>query len=213
MRARIVSTVVVVMLFGPSIAFAQSPVEITQEIIKQLKETQTMDAAIEHIDWEGAYEQLPEEQKKVMKLKSAEDVKESELRNFQSDGPDALDALNKALAAATGDERKRLESMKDRLTESLARQEADNRTAFIRIGYKIGKSSIDGDKATVELIKTLEGGKKEFDNLEFRKINGSWKLKSAAAFNPAPGWGGKTGSSSVLGPPIADPSEGVARIF
>lgn len=192
-------------------ASAQTPVEITEEIIRETKKNKSIDAALDHIDWEGALHSLEPAERKQMKFSTAEKYREYQLDVYRGNSAKVAEGLDRALStAADPKQRAILEATKEQLDNELSQQRTHAEQAFSKTTYTIGSSTTGTDTAEVELIKHYNG-RQTRETLRFKRVEGAWKLQSAAAFNPRAG--DSTASTELLGPPASSPDSTIVRPF
>ena len=203
----LVTLLVVSVLAFRGAALAQTPLDITERLIAQVKAAQSMSPVIDAIDWEGAYKAISVPEKQALGYRSVQDFKRDEIDNFENSGAKIEDILNSAIKNSakqnSGPQHEAaLETAKGKLDSSLKNQADAVKQAFSDTTYAAGDSNLGATTATVKLSKT-KGGDSVTQTLEFVKVEGSWKLKSGAPFNPTST--GSTAQGGLLGPRILSP--------
>jgi hypothetical protein len=181
-------------------AFAQSPDEIAKEIIQNIRKERNLEAVSKYLDWEGAYEAIDPEERKQMNYKSVEKYKEHQLQALQGQTEEIKESVERARRSASGRHQQLLNMTNDSMSKTLEEKRAVAEKAFAETVYSVGKTQIDGDKATVTLSR-VRSGAETTKELTFKKVNGKWKLTSGAAFNPMDGSSGSK-LQGLLGPPL-----------
>ncbi len=188
---------------------AQTPTELTHELIAKLQKSQSLDPVIEEVDWSGAYDSMDPEQRKEMGLKSAEELKASQIENYRGMGTKVKGSVERALKNVPPEKVAVLEAMQERLNASLAEQEEKAKSDFSETSYAVGDAKVGETDAQVEIVKT-KGETVTKSTVEYIKVNGKWKLKSAAPLSPS-ATGAKGEPGNLLGPSISSPDAVVLR--
>ena len=191
--------------------YADSPVQITEELIVEIGRAQSLDPVIDKIDWQGAFATMDAARKEQMGIKSAEDLKKKEVEAYKEVGGQAKTSVVLALKKADAAHASVLNTMNERLAASLEKQKAEAKDAFSATSYSVGKSDIGKDTAHIELIKQRDG-RSTSQTLEYVKVDGNWKLSSGAPFNPKASSRGPGEIGRLLGTSIASPNEALLRI-
>jgi hypothetical protein len=191
-------------------AMAQSPVQIVEQLIADVSRKHSVQPVADHLDWQGAFKAMDPAMKEQMGFKSVEDFKKHELEAYSNSGEQVRESINRAIKSSDPRQKAILEATKEHLDTSLENQKAEADKAYIRTHYSVGKSKIDRDTAQVDLVKDVDGTITT-QTLDFVQVDGNWKLKSGAAFNPSGSKGPP--SQSMLGPSVSSPDESVVRPF
>jgi hypothetical protein len=212
MISRITAFAFLIFLGIPVSGCADSPRQITETIIRQIKAAQNLDAVIENLDWRGAYEQMDSAQRQQMQIHSVEAYKKLEVENYQGAGASVQESIERSLGSASSNSSAVLKIMQESLEKSLQEQREAALRGFSETTYMVGKETINGDRAEIELIK-IRDEKSVTEIVEFVRSGGEWKIAAGAAFNPAGAQGSGNQLKSLLGPSIASPDSAVVRPF
>lgn len=212
MKTKFVIACCVFSLVLPSFARAESPIDIANRLIVELQKKQSLDPVIEQVDWQGAYEKMDPEQKKQMGIKSPEDLKALQVENYRGIGGKMKGSLEKAFNSAPPDQAALLKVMNDRLDSSLAEQKKKSEENFRQTSYSLGEAHVGENDAQIEVVKTV-GERVTTSTLEFVKVKGDWKLKSAAPLSPDATTSDTGGPGNLLGPSIASPNTALIRLY
>ena len=195
-----------------SSAAAETPAEIATNIAAQIESRQKLEPAFEYLDWDTAFNAMDSGQRESLGIRSVKQFREYEVESYDGKDKKVRADLENTIAKLPPEQSRRLQEMNDHLVSSLEAQRAESAAAFEETKFTVGEETIEGETAKVALVKT-RGEKVVNDVAEFVRVGGKWKLKSAAPFNPAAGSGEKNQLRSLLGPPVAAPSEGLVRPF
>jgi len=191
-----------------STAGALTPQQYTEQLIMEIHDRNSLDPAIDALDWEGALASLDPKLREQSKIETAEDLRKQEIQRYRGMGDQVVEGLTKALKEAPADKRALLKLMQETTSDNIMEQQAAAKKAFDETDYTVGKTTEEEDEAKVELIKK-RGEKTSSATLELVKVGSDWKIKSAAPFSPSGSVGAS--SNSLLGPPIIMPGKGVVR--
>ena len=199
--------------FAPARAYAESPKEIALQMIASMQKHLNLDPVIEKVDWQGAYKNMDPAQRQQMGFNSPDDLKKYQIENYKGLGDKVREGVQNGRKTAKGKEAVVLQRMNERLDDTLNKQQEQSRKDFLQTKYAIGKENVGADTAEVEIIKT-RGESSVTQTLEFVKVEGNWKIKSAAPLSPsATGKPGESAPDGLLGPSVASPDSVVVRTF
>lgn len=198
-----------VLIGFPFEVFAQtSPHRVAQEIVNKIKSSKSLEGAYDYLDWERAAEDYSQD---IGTSVSEKSFRKSQIAASNEDATRMKESLEKTLAKTNGPQKARLKKMKVHLDKSLREQEDSKRSFFSSTNYLIGESSIEDDSATVPVTKITSDGESIKELLQFRLVNGEWKIKSLAFFNPRQLDPSIKSNSGPLGPAETDLSSTFQR--
>ena len=177
----------------PSAAFA-SPEAVVKEIVEKIKAAANPSPIVDYVDWSKAYEKMPPMQKTMMKVESANGMKEF-YREMLTNPAAMMEKRMKEQAASMPEaQQAAMQQSMGQIQQMLKQRQDEMKKQITETEYKIGKATVEGEKATVKLTQVYQGDSKERE-IQLNKVGEKWMLDSASMF-AAPGPGGAPG-----GPP------------
>lgn len=167
--------------FNPTLGRAETPEQLTAQVIERIKKNHSLDGEIAQPDWETAFRAMSPKDREERGIKTVEDYKKS----YQDVGAQVRTSIEDAIKTDPSRQGSRLGMMLKRVNESASAQKVAQEQAFAETEYVIGPVTLKDGVAQVELLKKRRG-KQVTTKVEFKKEGGNWKMVSTAPFSPPP---------------------------
>ena len=204
-------------LFASTASAAPTPETTVKEIVDKIKAAASPSPIIEYVDWDGAFQGLPEEQKAMMKITSSSEMKGLYRKILEDPIAAMKEKMKEQMATIPAEQQAAAQQQMAHMEEMIGQQKAKMTEQIKATEYEIGKSTVDGDKATVKLTQSYQGQKRE-EEIALVKKGDKWLLSSVDMFKPrqgppagagAPG-GMPKGAKPMTPPPAAGKPEAPA---
>lgn len=174
-------SIFVALFLIPLFAFAApkaDPVETVNELVASMKSNGGFKGMLEHVHWPTALQNMDDEQRAAMGVKTPQDLKKVTLKFLEDPAKAFYERMSPRMKDMPEKTRKLTEDFivmqQERLTQKL--RAAEKR--MVNSEYAVGKAVVDGDKASVQLTATYEGVSKE-RMIKLQKIDGLWYLPTS----------------------------------
>ena len=155
---------------------ANTPEQVVNEMLSQMKAAGNFAPVVEFIHWPTAYKQMIEGRpNSVFVASSPVELKEVVRKFVTQPGELVKEKFGPAMAALPAEQRAALDTM---LAQQLAKVDAQKKAReaeLVKATFRIKKSEVTGGKAKVEVEQTMDG-KIDFWSLNLQQIDGSWYL-------------------------------------
>ena len=170
---------------SPTAAFA-NPEAIVQEIVTKIKAASNPSPIVDYVDWSKAYEKMPPMQKTMMKVDSADGMKEF-YRQMLTNPAMMMEKRMKEQAASMPEaQQAAMQQSMGQIQQMLKQRQEEMKKQISETEYTVGKATVEGEKATVMLTQEFEGEKKERE-IQLNKVGEKWMLDSTSMFSAPTG--------------------------
>lgn len=151
--------------------------DVLKEIIGKIKAKGDPSPVVEYVHWETAFKNATDDQKRVMNLKSPEDMKQIYKRMFESPSSVMKEKFAEQMKNVPPDKQQMMQQATARMQELMEQKENEVKERLKETEYKVGSASVEGNEAKVKLTQTYKTESKE-DEVKFIKVDGQWLLPS-----------------------------------
>jgi len=175
---------------------AETPEKALYTVFAKLKSSKDVSPLVEIVDWKSLYSQMPDGEKKLSKLSSAEDLKNKYHKQAVDNGAGSVDMLKGVVSDKTlsssekdigrntlGTVQKQLENIRSSTQKALAQ------TKFI-----IENVKLEGDDKAQVFLKKLYQKEESQITLSMQKTEQGWLTNNAGPLNPLGSGGSPIGS-------------------
>jgi hypothetical protein len=183
--SHLVSSRLAITLFVLSLsssAFALTPEETVKEIVEKIKSAGTPAPIVEYVDWESAFSGIPQEQRSMMKLASAQEMKVAYTKVINDPVAAIKERMEAQIATLPADKQAEAKEKVKMMEQSINKQKAEMTDRIKQTEYQVGKADVKGDTATVNLVQDFKGDKKE-QQVKLIKKGDAWLLASQEMFS------------------------------
>lgn len=185
-------------LFVQNAYAADTPESVLEEILKNIKSTGEVSSSLDYVSWEDAFKDMGEEEKQVMDVSSAEDLK-NKMKEVLSNPSSFLEKqMTAKLGEVPKEQQAMMQSMLAGMKGMIDQKINEAKTRALQSEYKVGKAKINGDRAQVPVTASYQG-KSDTRDVDMVKRNDKWLLTS---FKSTPANGSlinAAGSNGVAG--------------
>ena len=185
MNKIIFSISLMVFLFSPSISYSQeTPEETLNKILSEIKSSASTAPVVNYVDWDKAFESLPEDRKKIIAVSSPDEMRSY----YESILKDPLAVMEKQyekkIAGLTPEQKPIFEQNFARLKDILEKKSKEMEKRISESEYEVGKAEIKGSKAAVPLKRKYIGKTIE-ENVVLEKSGDKWLLPTVSSLSTA----------------------------
>ncbi len=181
---RVLSFIVYILV--PAICLAApstgKPEVVVQSMLTELKSEADPAVLLDYVHWPTAWKSFPQTQRDKIGIRSPEELKEY-FENFFKD-PDQF--IEKYIMSRYEGSQALPEQSITKMAETMKRKKAQMREKMKNTSYEIGKSTIQGNAASVEIVSTLNG-KSKSQTLPLQNIDGKWYLPTMKLLDDSQG--------------------------
>jgi len=182
---KIISFTILFITICSSQAYALTPEESIRAIANELKSTRKISSLVKHVDWDFAYNQLSDDDKKHSGFKSASSMQSFYASKLEQNGSGVISMMKKATIEQSENGGKydpsRLNSVNS-LYEKLKLEHDKDITAM---SFEISPAKISNDKKSAMIVvKRNLNGQTMTKRIRMKKSGDKWLASSAEIFNP-----------------------------
>lgn len=193
---KLIISTVVLLLTSASFASAQlSAADTLKEIAAKVKAARSPEPVVAYVNWNDLFKQMDKRAINELKVTTPTELKSHFTRIFRDPGAYAADIVDKQIAQAPAEQQAAMQDAARTMRSALDKKTQEMKSALGRTEFKIGKSSVNGDNAIVELI-SLRDGKENVDKVSMKKIGDKWYLTSPNIGSAQSSTGGGSTSGS-----------------
>ena len=177
---------------------AATPEDTVKEIVSKLKESGDPGVVLEYVSWEDAFKDAPPQVLQSLGVKDAGGLKAQTERLMEQPAAFVREKMVQKIATLPPAQQEMMNQQLDSLTKKVEDDFADMKAKLKRTEFKVGKSSVTGDAATVDISATIDGTSQDSE-LKLLKRNDNWLLASPE-FGHKDGKGIPTNGGASKGP-------------
>ena len=200
--SRLALIVLVLLLTSTTCLAADGPAKRLQTIITQLQTSKDTSLIANYVHWDTAFKELPAQQKAMLKVSNAEQLKSFFVRVNKNPKELMMEQLKESLAQMPEEQRTQIQSQLEQVADQAQAVFEEKKQEFLAAEYTVGEAKIEGEKASV-VLNAKSGEETRSENIDFILVDGTWYLPSLAKFSPVPEKGGRAPQSA---PPTQVPS-------
>lgn len=168
-------------LFFPFFAYAQeTPEQVLEKIIADIKAASSTSPVVEYVDWEKAFNNMPEERRKMISVETPAAMKSY----YKEVLKDPVSMMRKQFEARLDSlppaQRPIYEQNFSRMQKALEDKTKEMYSRISETDYKIGTADIQGDVAVIALTQKYKEEEKT-ENVRFEKSGDKWMLPAVSS--------------------------------
>jgi hypothetical protein len=174
---KILLAILMIGCFVGNAVAAGNPEDVVNSMIKDLQKDGGPLGVVNYVDWQTAFDGVPEQERKGMGVNSPEELKTFYQKLYTDPSAFFQKQMSARLATVPADQQAAMKAQMDQMSAQMKVKFEQAKEDIKKTKFEVGSAKIDGDKAVVHVSTTLNGEKKE-DDINLIKIDDKWYLPS-----------------------------------
>jgi len=170
-------------LFITSFVFADTPSDVVQKAFEALKSSGEFSSLEPYLDWQTMYERIDPKMKEKLQLRSIEELKSYSLAMMKDPKRAIQEMMNKFVPAGTKIDDKMIPVITQMVEAKMLQVKEQLRTLV----YRIGKESIEGDLANVQVTVSEAGKDRDYTVKLKNRAEKGWLISDFGSLVADPG--------------------------
>lgn len=167
----------------PFSAFAQeTPEQVLQKILAEIKAASNTSPVVEYVDWQKAFSKMPEDRKKMINVETPEGMKSY----YKEVLKDPVAVMKKQFESRLGSlppaQKPIYEQNFARMQKALEDKTKEMFSRIAETEYQVGTAEIQGDSAVVALTQNYKGEVRN-EKIHFEKTGNAWLLPAVSSMS------------------------------
>lgn len=205
----------VAFLIAPTSALAAgTPEDTVTAIVAKLKENGDPAVVLEYVSWDDALKDTPPQVLQSLGVSDAAGLKDQTGKLMAEPAKFVREKMSQRIATLPPEQQAVMNKQLEPLTQKVEQEFKDMKGKLKRTEFKVGKSEIAGDTATVDITATIDGTTQE-NKLKLVKRGDNWLLASPEFGKrrpPAAGPGAPGAGAPATGAPGIPPAGGLQQV-
>lgn len=207
---RVLSFFAAVFLLLPVAALAaEAPEDTVKAIVGKLNSSGDPAVVLDYVSWDDAFKDTPHEVLMSLGVSDAAGLKAQTARLMAEPGKYVREKMVERISSLPPEQQAMMNAQLDSLTAKVENEFKDMKEKLKRTEFAVGKSTVTGDSAVVDISASIDG-KKQDSQLKLLKRNDKWLLASPefGKRERAPKQGAAAGPGANMSP--VNPQPGAA---